>query len=212
MELISAELKMSPRKMPRQLSKVTDDGISLPSLTVDVGLSDRLRIHSTGINAYITTKASTTTQNVARRARSAPTEITPGRGRAEHLDEDQRDNPHATEDQHADRRTQPHVETLEKVVVAQDRHRPGVVVARGQHVDVVEDPECVQRPEQQRHHDRRLDDRQHDPGEPPPRASPASSSSDMNGVVFQTSAITTMPSDGICSVSGALPCGSRLAR
>ena len=29
-------------------------------------------------------------------------------------------------------------------------------------------------------------------------ANPASSSSDMNGVVFQTSARTTMPSDGIC--------------
>jgi hypothetical protein len=34
----------------------------------------------------------------------------------------------------------------------------------------------------------------------------------MNGVVFQTSAMTMIASDGICWVSGALPCGSRLAR
>ena len=43
-------------------------------------------------------------------------------------------------------------------------------------------------------------------------ANPASSSSAMNGVVFHTSARTTMASDGSCSVSGALPAGSRLAR
>ncbi len=43
-------------------------------------------------------------------------------------------------------------------------------------------------------------------------ANPARSSSDMNGVVFHTSAITTMPSDGICWVSGAIPCGSKFAR
>ena len=43
-------------------------------------------------------------------------------------------------------------------------------------------------------------------------ANPASSSSAMNGVVFHTSARTTMASDGICWVSGALPSGSRLAR
>ena len=34
----------------------------------------------------------------------------------------------------------------------------------------------------------------------------------MNGVVFQTSAPMTTASDGICSVSGAEPSGSRLAR
>ena len=34
----------------------------------------------------------------------------------------------------------------------------------------------------------------------------------MNGVVFHTSAITTTPSDENWCVSGALPCGSRLAR
>ena len=43
-------------------------------------------------------------------------------------------------------------------------------------------------------------------------ARPASNSSAMNGVVFQTSARMMMPSDGICWVSGALPSGSRLAR
>ena len=43
-------------------------------------------------------------------------------------------------------------------------------------------------------------------------ARPASSSSAMNGVVFQTSARMMIASDGICSVSGALPSGSRLAR
>ncbi|COY18392.1 Uncharacterised protein [Mycobacterium tuberculosis] len=43
-------------------------------------------------------------------------------------------------------------------------------------------------------------------------ANPAKSSSDINGVVFQTSAITTMPNDGLCCVSGALSYGSRLAR
>ncbi|CNN34611.1 Uncharacterised protein [Mycobacterium tuberculosis] len=34
----------------------------------------------------------------------------------------------------------------------------------------------------------------------------------MNGVVFHTSASTTINSDGTCEVSGADPCGSRLAR
>ncbi|SKZ14656.1 Uncharacterised protein [Mycobacteroides abscessus subsp. abscessus] len=43
-------------------------------------------------------------------------------------------------------------------------------------------------------------------------ARPASSSSAMNGVVFQTSASTMIASDGHCCVSGALPSGRRLAR
>jgi hypothetical protein len=44
------------------------------------------------------------------------------------------------------------------------------------------------------------------------KANPASSNSDMNGVVFHTSARITMASDGSCSVNGAEPSGNRLAR
>ena len=50
------------------MSKVSDDGISLPSLTVDVGLSDRLRIHNTGTSAYTNTKASMIIHPAVRRA------------------------------------------------------------------------------------------------------------------------------------------------
>ena len=63
----------------------------------------------------------------------------------------------------------PEVQGGEQVVVAEDRHRAGVVATAGQDEDVVEDPERVQRAEEQRDQDRRLHERQGDAHEPLPR-------------------------------------------
>src|SRR3984885_14127530 len=83
-------------------------------------------------------------------------------GGAEALDEQDGDDRHADEDQDRDRRPEPQVQRVEQVVPGEDRDRPGVVTALGQDEDVVEDPERVQRPEQQRDQDGRLYQRQRD--------------------------------------------------
>ena len=60
----------------------------------------------------------------------------------------------------------PRLTRLISDVVAEDRHRLGVVrAARLDDVDRVEDPERVERAEQQRDEDRRLHQRQRDPEE-----------------------------------------------
>src|SRR5579859_3212076 len=84
-----------------------------------------------------------------------------GRG-AEALDEHEGDDRHADEDQDRYRRPDAQVERVEQVVVAEDRDGPGAVGAGREDVDVVEDPERVQRPEQQRDQDGRLHQRQRD--------------------------------------------------
>src|ERR1700733_4017033 len=104
----------------------------------------------------------------------SPSSYVRARGRGtEALDKQEGDDRHADEDQDRDRRPDPQVERVEQVVVAQDRDRPGVVGALGQDEDVVEDPERVQRPEQQREQDGRLHQRQRDLGEALPGAPPA---------------------------------------
>src|SRR6476469_10105115 len=108
----------------------------------------------------MTTRMLTTVQPVAlpaltRSVMSAPLLIRSWCRRAEDRDVDERDHRHGQEDQHADRRTQPEVERLEQVVVAEDRHRSGAVGAAGEYVDVVEDPERVEGAEQKRDQDRR---------------------------------------------------------
>src|SRR5260370_12967203 len=92
-----------------------------------------------------------------------------GRG-AEALDEHDRDDRHADEDEDRDRRADPQFQRAEHVVVHTDRDRPGVISPGGQDEDVVEDPERVQRPEQQRDLDRGLHQRHPDPPEAPPGA------------------------------------------
>src|SRR5437667_9353351 len=84
-----------------------------------------------------------------------------GRG-AEALDEQERDDRDADEDQDRDCRPDAQVQRVEQVVIAEDRDRPGAVGAQGEDVDVVENPERVQCPEQQGDQDRRLHQRQRD--------------------------------------------------
>src|SRR6516225_4190658 len=88
-----------------------------------------------------------------------------GYRRAEEPDEDEGDDRDGDEDQDGDRRPDAEVQRPEQVVVPQDRYRVGAVAAAGQDVDVVEDPERVQRPEQQRDQDGRFHQRQRHPVE-----------------------------------------------
>src|SRR5450631_3929620 len=101
-----------------------------------------------------------------------------GRG-AEALDERERDDRDADEDEDRDRGPDPQVQGIEQVVVAQERDRPGVVGPGGQDEDVVEDPEGVQRPEQQRDQDGRLHQRQGNARE----ALPAGGTVDLRGLL-----------------------------
>ena len=89
---------------------------------------------------------------------------------AEALDEHERDDAHEHEQQHRNRRPQTEVEAGEQGVVVEHRDRLGAVGALVEDVDRVEDPERVERAEQQRDEDRRLHQRQRDPREPLPGA------------------------------------------
>src|SRR3954447_3003333 len=98
--------------------------MKLPSATVAGDLNDSITIHSTGNSAKTRTAKSVTPHPrirfVSVRRISSPL---PWPARAQALDEDERDDHHADEDQHRDRRPQPEVEPVEQLVVAQDRHR-----------------------------------------------------------------------------------------
>src|SRR6185437_15350386 len=126
-------------------------------------LSDSDTIQSTGIRASaMTTKLAIPHPvfwrgvEITAMSASPLSDIRAGGGGAEALDEDHRDERDADEDQDRDRRSDPQVESVEQVVVTEDRDRPGAVVAGGQDVDLVEDPERIQRPEQQGDQDGRL--------------------------------------------------------
>src|SRR5580704_19269284 len=116
-------------------------------------LKDSESSQSTGISARAMTTKFAVSQPVRCRGVIAAISRSPlsqgragGRG-AEALDEDDRDDRHADEDEDRDRRPDAQVQRVEQVVVAEYRHRGGAVVAAGQDVDVVEDAEGVQRPE-----------------------------------------------------------------
>src|SRR5690242_8429324 len=131
-------------------------------------LKDSETSQSTGISASAMTTKFAVAQPVRWRGVIAAISGSPlsdvragGRG-AEALDEQERDDRDADEDQDRDRRPDAQVQRVEQVVVAEDRDRPGAVGAQGQDVDVVENPERVQGPEQQGDQDRRLHQRQRD--------------------------------------------------
>ena len=69
-----------------------------------------------------------------------------------------------------DRRSEPEVEPVDELLVAEDRHRVGVVGAAGDDERGVVDPERVERAEQHRDHQRGPDQRQRDLDEALPRA------------------------------------------
>src|ERR1700735_3269977 len=132
-------------------------------------LKDSDTSQSTGISASaMTTKFAVPQPTFCRGVGTAATSGSPssdvrarGRG-SEALDKQDGDDRHADEDQDRDRRPDAQVERVEQVVPGEDRDRPGVVTALGQDEDVVEDPERVQRPAQQRDQDRRPYQRQPD--------------------------------------------------
>src|ERR1022692_902694 len=133
-------------------------------------LRDSETIQSTGSSASATTTRFVVPQPtfwrgvvVTAAISGSPLSDVRARGRgAEALDEQEGDDRHADEDQDRDRRTDPQVQRVEQVVPGEDRDRPGVVAALGQDEDVVEDPERVQRTEQQRDQDGRLHQWQRD--------------------------------------------------
>src|SRR6516165_9297997 len=127
-------------------------------------LNDSETIHSTGISASATTTTFAVPQPIfcrgvvvtAAMAGLPPSRVRAGGGGAEALDEHGGDDDDADKDQDRDRGPDPQVQRLEQVVPGEDRHRFRAVVALGQDEDVVEYPERVQRPEQQRDQDGRL--------------------------------------------------------
>src|SRR5579859_4733519 len=105
-------------------------------------LKDSETIQSTGMSASaMTTKFADPQPTFCRGVVTAAISGSPrsrvrARGRGpEALDEQEGDDRHADEDQDRDRRTDSQVERVKQVVVAQDRHRPGVVGALGQDED-----------------------------------------------------------------------------
>ena len=72
---------------------------------------------------------------------------------------------HGNEDQHRYRGPEAQVHTVDEDVVAEDRHGLGVLRAAGLDEHGVEDPERVERAEQQCYEDRRLHQRHRDPEE-----------------------------------------------
>src|ERR1700749_2471537 len=134
-------------------------------------LKDSETSQSTGISASAMTTNFAAAQPVLWRAVMAAISGSPlsdvcagGRG-AEALDEQEGDDRDADEDQDGDRRPDAQVQRPEQVVVPQDRHRVGAVAPRCQDVDIVEYPERIKRPEQQRHQDGRFHQRQRDTDE-----------------------------------------------
>src|SRR5712691_13392072 len=98
-------------------------------------LNDSDTIHSTGIRARaITTKFAVPHPAFWRGVVMTAISVSPlcdvraGGGGAEALDEDHRDDRDADEDQDRDRRSDPQVQGVEQVVVAEDRDRAGAVV------------------------------------------------------------------------------------
>src|SRR6202012_3679276 len=143
-------------------------------------LNDSETSQSTGISASaMTTKFATPQPTFCRGVvvtaaiGDSPASGICARGRGpEASDEDDGDDGDADEDEHRKGRDDPQVERVEQVVVAQDRPGSGVVGSGGQDVDVVEDPERVERPEQQRDQDGRLHQGQRDFGEGRPGGGP----------------------------------------
>src|SRR6202046_1801600 len=131
-------------------------------------LKDSETSHSTGISASATTTRFAVPQPTFCRgvetaiSGSPLSDVRARGGGAEALDEQDGDDRHADEDQDRDRRPEPQVQRVEQVVPGEDRDRPGVVTALGQEDDVVEAPERVQRPEQQRDQDGGLYQRRRD--------------------------------------------------
>src|SRR5580704_5670503 len=131
-------------------------------------LNDSETSQSTGISASAMTTRFVVAQPALRAGVMAAISGSPlsdvragGRG-AESYDVNDGDDRDADEDQDRDRRPDAQVQRVEQVVVAEDRDRSGAVAALGEDVDVVENPERVQGPEQQGDQDRRLHQRQRD--------------------------------------------------
>src|ERR1700722_9545997 len=111
-------------------------------------LKDSETIQSTGISASAMTTVFADPQPTfcrvvvtAAAISGSPRSRVRARGRGpEALDEQEGDDRHANKDQDRDRRPDSQVEGVEQVVVPEHRDRPGVVGARGQDEDVVEDP------------------------------------------------------------------------
>jgi hypothetical protein len=59
-------------------------------------------------------------------------------------------------------RAEAHVLEVDELLTGVDRHRHGDLVVAGHHVDQVEDPERVEGAEDDRHEERRLEQRQGD--------------------------------------------------
>src|SRR5215218_5238839 len=157
-ELTSAAMKLSYEKPEKNFWSPISSGF----------LSDSDAIQTTGIRAY----SRTTRMPMPQSPRSLLVWVTSGLpsllGGAgpERLHEEDGDQDHADEDQDRDRRAEPDVDPVDQDVVAEDRHALGVESAsRLDDVDVVEDPERVERPEQERDQDRRLHQRDGDPEE-----------------------------------------------
>jgi hypothetical protein len=83
----------------------------------------------------------------------------PARSGAEAFDEHRRDDRHHQEQQDRNRGAKSQVEPVEQRVVVQHRDRLGPVRALVEDVNRVEDPEGIERAEQQRDQDRRLHQR-----------------------------------------------------
>ena len=85
-------------------------------------------------------------------------------------DEEERDQSDEQEQQHRDRRAEPEIEPIKQRRVVEHRDRLRSLGALVEDVDHVEDPELVERAEQQRDEDRRLHQRQRDADETLPGA------------------------------------------
>src|SRR3954453_8034439 len=170
-ELINAWVNSEVAKMPPSFSTATFLGQKVASVRVDASLNDRETIQSTGMSA----SRMATVFAVPHVAFCLPvvaivaSTFRARRRRAEALDEQERDDRDAEEDQDRNRGPDAEVQRGEQVVVTEDRHRAGVVAARGQDEDVVEYPKRVERPEKQRDEYRRLHQGQRDPDDPLPR-------------------------------------------
>src|SRR5438067_9004272 len=137
-------------------------GQKSPLLIVDGSLKDSATIHHSGkrTQRMMTTSAMPQAVLSLRVTTSAMSHLRSRYGGAEEFDVEEGDETHRDEDQHRDRGSQAQVEIGEQVVVGEDRDRPRLVLPLGQYVDVVEYPEGVQGPEQQRHQDGGLHQRQ----------------------------------------------------
>src|SRR6266702_4064170 len=160
-ELISGRMNCDEVRIPWKFPQVHWAGRKDGSRTAVGVLKDSETSQSTGISASAITTKLAVAQPVLWRGVMAAISGSPlsdvrarGRG-AEALDEQEGDDRDADEDQDRDCRPDAQVQRVEQVVVAEDRDRSGAVGAHGEDVDVVEDPERVQCPEQQGDQDRR---------------------------------------------------------